>query len=379
MDSIGLKEAQRLVMSSQKLMGPVLSSQQIIEHLGYVQIDTISVVERAHHHVFWSRNSKYRPSDLDVLVRQRKAFEYWSHAASFLPMTEYRYTLPMKRAFRKKETGWHPRDPKMMSAVLRRIKREGPLRSKDFENSKQGQTGWWDWKPAKKALERLFFEGKLEVSGRSGFQKVYDLPERVIPSSVDTSMPTDQEYFRFLVDRTLRHHGLATIDEIGYLAKKETKQKITKTVQAMLSDKELVEVQVGDLSKRYFAYPESLNQLPRAHSKILILSPFDNLVIQRQKMKDLFHYDYQIECYVPAKKRKFGYFCLPIFKGCQPVGRMDCKVDRSIETLKIQSLHYESSIDKNTVKKGLASQLKRFAKFNHCKSIQADSSLTEYL
>ena len=159
-----------------------------------MQIDTISVIERAHHHVFWTRCPKYKPSDLDSLLSSRKVFEYWSHAASYLPMKDYRYSLPLKKKFAKRKSSWFPRDPQLMRLVLKRIEKEGPLRSKDFKNSQQSKrSGWWEWKPTKKALERLFLEGKLEITRREGFQKVYDLPERVIPSSTDTSFPTKKE------------------------------------------------------------------------------------------------------------------------------------------------------------------------------------------
>ncbi len=370
MEIINKKEAQLLSLVSQKLIGPALSPQKIIEHLGYVQIDTISVIERAHHHVLWARNQKYVPSDLNKLVENRKAFEYWSHAASYLPMSEYRYTLPMKRRFQKKESSWFPRDTKLMTSVLKRIKNEGPLRSKDFENTRRGANGWWTWKPSKNALERLFLEGKLEITRRDGFQKVYDLPEKVIPNSVDISMPTEKEYLRFLIKRTLRHHGLANLDEISYLMKKEIKLKLAKVIGLMLSNGEIQEIKVQRLSKPYFVLPNALKNLPKAASKILILSPFDNLVIQRQKLKDLFNYDYQIECYVPAPKRKFGYFCLPIFQGCRPVARIDCKADRPNQDLIIHSINYEPNVDREVIEKAIASKMKSFAKFNGCKNIQ---------
>ncbi|MCB0407974.1 MAG: YcaQ family DNA glycosylase [Bdellovibrionales bacterium] len=370
MENISIQEAQRLALASQKLIGPALELQKIIEHLGYIQIDTISVIERAHHHVLWARNQKYKPSDLDHLVKNRKVFEYWSHAASYLPMKEYRYTLPMKHAFQKKQSSWFPRDPKLMAAILKRIKSEGPLRSKDFENTKKGQSGWWDWKPSKKALERLFLEGKLEITQRRGFQKVYDLPENVIPNSVDTSMPTEEEYLRFLIQRTLRHHGLATISEIGYLGKKEIKSKLEKIAREMLYEGTLQEIRVENSSKPYLSFSNALENLPKVNSKIHILSPFDNLVIQRQKLNDLFDFDYQIECYVPASKRKFGYFCLPIFKGRHPIARVDCKADRQNQKLIIHSISYEKNDDRDDIKKEIASKLKSFAKFNGCKGIQ---------
>jgi len=365
--SISLKEAQTIILTGQKLIGPTQNPQQIIEHLGYVQIDTISVVERAHHHVFWTRNHSYRPIDLEQLVKSRKVFEYWSHAASYLPMNEYRFSLPMKRAFRKKETSWFPRDAKLMSAVLKRIGIEGALRAKDFENSKKGKTGWWDWKPAKNALERLFLEGSLEITRREGFQKVYDLPERVIPNLVDTTMPTDQEYTRFLIHRTLRHHGLATVGEIAYLKRRETKIDVQKRLAEMLENGEVIQVDVEGITDTYFAFSGALDNIISSRSNILILSPFDNMVIQRKKLKAFFNFNYKIECYIPAKKRKYGYFCLPVFNGSKAIARIDCKADRQNQQLLIHSVHYEKGFDQTFSWPKLESRLKSFARFNGCK------------
>ncbi|MEM7647038.1 MAG: crosslink repair DNA glycosylase YcaQ family protein, partial [Pseudomonadota bacterium] len=176
-ESLSLKEAQKIILQSQLLTGSRVTPIQAIEHLGYVQIDTISVIERAHHHVMWTRCPEYQPEDLAQLVQDRKVFEYWSHAASYLPMKDYRFTLPMKKRFRSQENSWFPKNPQLMKSVLKRIKEEGPLRSIDFKRERASKTnGWWDWKPTKKALERLFMEGKLEITRREGFQKVYDLP-----------------------------------------------------------------------------------------------------------------------------------------------------------------------------------------------------------
>jgi len=366
MQTISITQARKLILSNQKLNCSSLNPQKIIEHLGYVQIDTISVVQRAHHHVFWSRDPKYKPSDLDDLVDSRKVFEYWSHAASYLPMREYRFTLPMKRDFKSNPNSWFPRDEKMMNAALERIKSEGPLRSKDFKAVKKGNTGWWDWKPAKKALERLFMEGRLEITRREGFQKVYDLPHRVIPCSIDTSMPTGDEYIDFLINRILRHHGIATVDEIGYLKNKATKDKIGTRLNQLCEDGKTVQVGIKGIETEYYALIKTLNSVAKTNSKIHLLSPFDNLVIQRKKLNTLFNYNYQIECYVPATKRKHGYFSLPIFKGHQAIARVDCKADRTNKQLLVNSLHFEKGINQDAVKGKIEAKLMQFAKFNSC-------------
>jgi uncharacterized protein len=364
-----LNHAQRLMVASQKLTGPTLKPLQIIEHLGYVQVDTISVVERAHHHVFWSRNQKYRPIDLSNLVDSREVFEYWSHAASYLPMKDYRYSLPMKKAFRKRESSWFPKDLKMMKKVLTRIRKEGPLRSKDFEMTKKGKTGWWDWKPAKKALERLFLEGKLEITRRDGFQKVYDIPENVIPSTVDTTIPSETDYARFLIQRTLQHHGLATGSEIAYLRKSQTKTTVLTALNEMVAAGEIAKVSVEGVDQPYFALHQSLENIPKIGLKIHILSPFDNLIIQREKLNTFFNFDYKIECYVPAPKRKYGYFSLPVLQGSRFVARIDCKADRINQQLIVQSIHYEKKVDQCLLQKKMDSKLSAFAKFNGCNAL----------
>jgi len=369
-ESISLKDAQRLIFASQKLIGAKQDPIQIIEHLGYIQIDAISVIERAHHHVIWTRCHMYNPGKLGSLISSRQIFEYWSHAASYLPMKDYRYSLPIKKYFKNKTSSWYPRDTKLMAAIKKRIRNEGPLRSKDFKtaNSKKN-TGWWDWKPAKMALERLFLEGQLEITRRDGFHKVYDLPGNVIPSSTDTSNPSTKEYTRFLIQRALRSYGLAVAEEISYLKPAAVKSEIIKALAEMLEAGEIIQITVEDVNKPYFMLPNALESLPKINSKVFIMSPFDNLVIQRKRLLTFFNFDYQIECYVPVKKRKYGYFCLPIFIGTLAVARIDCKADRKTQKLHINSIHYEKNTDRQFVKAKLESKLKLFAKFNQCKSV----------
>lgn len=231
---IDKNQARQILLSAQGFENKGLSASQILNHLGYVQIDTISVVERAHHHVFWSRDHNYSPRDLEELISSRQGFEYWCHAAAYLPMRDYRFTLPMKRAFQQKESNWFPKDSVLEKRILDCVRLEGPKMSRDFEASTKTRSGWWDWKPAKKALERLFLEGRLEITARKGFQKVYDLPERVIPSWVGTSMPNDNEYFRHLILSNLRHHGLSTAQEMAYLRSPKIKAGVKKELQTML-------------------------------------------------------------------------------------------------------------------------------------------------
>ena len=280
--SLSLRDAQTLILNSQKLQGPKATPLSIIEHLGYVQIDSLSVIERAHHHVIWSRQHSYRPSELDALVQSRKIYEHWAHAAAYLPMRDYRFSLPVKQRFR--DTPWFPRDPKLMAMALERIKKEGPLKAKDFTHPQTKSSAWGNGKPAKQALEQLFLEGQLEITRREGFQKVYDLSERVIPADVDTRMPSDAEYSRFLIDRTLRHHGLASLNEICYLQKKDVKTKVANEIKTGCEVGTIVELKVEKKEDRYFALASALTH-PTAHdAQLHILSPFDNMIIQRKKL-----------------------------------------------------------------------------------------------
>ena len=181
---------------------------QVLEKLSYVQIDTISVVERAHHHVFWSRQPNYRLSDLDQAIEQGQAFEYWSHAAAYLPMRDYRFSLPKKNAIANGEKHWFEKDPKQANFVLDSIRERGPMMAKDFQQNRSIKNlGWGDRKPAKVALEILFMEGKLMIAKRQGFQKVFDLTERVLPSEVNTSTPSEAEFLDHLIERFLSALG----------------------------------------------------------------------------------------------------------------------------------------------------------------------------
>ncbi len=375
-ESLPIEDARKLVLLSQGLppakgkRNSQTATLAALERLGYVQIDTISVVERAHHHTLWNRNPRYKPEHLDQLVLNKKVFEYWSHAAAYLPFRDYRYTLPRKRSIAEGQLEhWYERDQPLMNKVLDRIRHEGPLMAKDFENAGK-RIGEWRIKPAKRALESLFMEGKLMISRRKNFHKVYDLTERVLPSGVDTTIPDAEEYARFLITRFLKANGLGQASEIAYLLK-GTKMLISRVLKDMVSSGELSQVKVAD--KIYHVFPEALKFLdqPMIRGKVNILSPFDNLVIQRKRLKALFGFDYLMECYLPESKRQFGYFVLPILWDGKLVARMDCKADRLESVLHIHHLVLESTIkDMDSFLEALLHELKSFMQFNHCSNLQ---------
>lgn len=341
-----------------------------IEHIGYVQIDTISVVERAHHHVLWSRVPNYRPRMLEQLVADRKLFEYWFHAAAWLPMRDYRFSLLRMRQ-RNGERNWYAGcDSKLLEQVMRRIDDEGPLRARDFEDTRTGKKEWWDWKPAKQALEQLFMQGELMVTAREGFQKLYDLADNVLPDWVDRREPDLSEFARHLIDLNINAHGSFTLKSVSYLRKgKKLRSAIADQAEALLAAGTLCRIKL-DRSSEYYVKSELLEgSAPRASATVRILSPFDNMVIQRERLNQLFDFDYQIECYVPEANRQYGYFCLPLLYRDRLVGRLDCKVHRKIGLLEIRALHRESKLDER-FESALGSELGRFAEFNQCNRIE---------
>lgn len=306
------------------------------------------MVERAHLHVLKTRVENFAPPMLEQLSQQRTIFEYWSHAAAFLPTADYRYYLPVMHGFARHRDI----NKKLQGQVLARIAAEGPLQAKDFSDPRAGKaSGWWDWKPSKQVLESLFLGGELMIARRHGFQKVYDLTERVLGSDVDTRLPSARERGEFYVRRMLAAHGLATARDIAYprasvlhLSRDNIQPLITTALRDMADAGELCQLDVaGDT---YFALAAALAALPSrvAKPQMRVLSPFDNLVINRPRLRALFDFDYQLECYVPEKKRRYGYFCLPLLLGDTFIGRMDCKVYRDTARLEIKNLWLESGV-----------------------------------
>lgn len=377
-DSVSLSDARRLVLARQGLasrrtFGRGLdATQKVIEHLGYVQIDTLSVVARAHIHTLWNRVSAFKASDIGLLQEQGAVFEHWAHALAILPMRDYRYSLPMMQRIASGDTHWYPKDRKQANKVLKRIREEGPLSAKDFKDKKSSDA-MWARSPSKIALEQLFMEGELMVPRRNNFHKVYDLRERVLPSSTDVSTPTTEELCGHLIGSYLRSHGLAQIAELTYLRKGLGKQ-MAQTVADLVEAGMLLKLEVN--GQIYYATPKSLDVIEQGlpSPKLRILSPFDNSVIQRKRLAALFGFDYQIECYVPKAKRKYGYFCLPILRGNRFVARLDAKADRKTGVFQVMNLYLESSVrNRETFLAALRLELERFAKFDGCTTVEIHS------
>ena len=379
-DTLPLRIARRLALRSQllapmpKLPKGVEGTARTIEHLGYIQVDTISVVERAHHHTLWTRRADYKSSHLHQLQAiDRRVFEYWAHAASYVPIADYRYYLPRMERFRtphgKWETGRLRAYGKHLEPVLERIRIDGPLSSKDFDSPTH--KAMWHRKPTTAALEKLHLTGELMISERRGFARVYDLTERVLPSDIDTTMPTSQELGEFFVRRALQAYGVANEQDIVHHIGGATRDVIQSAIRNMLEAGELVAVAIESVSKPiHFMFSSLLTSeagLRAPARRVSLLSPFDNLIILRNRLKRLFDFEYTLECYVPAPKRIHGYFVLPILYGEEFVGRLDAKAERVSGRLVLRRLQIEKPpAEFDSFLDHLATRLRSFAEFNGC-------------
>ena len=375
MQRISKEQARSILLHAQGFSRPnafgkgVHGAHETVKHLGYVQLDTLAVVARAHHHTFWSRNNAYDEKHLDQLLREGRVFEYWSHAASYLPMEDFRFSLPRKALYLSGHSHWFSKNRKLMKYVLDRIKAEGPLQSKDFESDRK-RGSWWDWKPAKIALEQLFMEGSLMVKSRQGFQKVYDLTERVVPADIDHTKPSNDEYAEYLVRFNLRALGIATMKDFTHL-RRTMQMPVAKAVKRMLKSGEIAELQIEGLKESWFAFPATLSLKLKSPKGTFILSPFDNLVIRRERLNKLFNWEYNLECYLPAHKRKFGYFCLPVLHNGQFAGMFDPKADRTTKKFHVKKLHLREKLG-DDFKISFLKSLEKFSVFNGCERVVFD-------
>lgn len=373
--SITPADARKIIINSQRLKGRrsfdkgADATLRAIEHLGYVQIDTLSVVPRAHLHTLWNRVESFTPSHIEHLQNDRRVFEHWAHALSLLPMKDYRFSLPMMNRIASGETHWYPKDSKETKKVLKRIQEEGPLLAKDFDDKKKSKQ-MWARSPSKIALEQLFMEGELMIPRRINFHKVYDLRERVLPDEIDTRLPSKEELCRHLIDGFLRAHGVAQVNEMSYL-RKGLGAGLRRVAEEMEEEKLIVTVDIA--GQKYYCTGGALDQLRKnqAPSRLRILSPFDNAIIQRKRVAKLFDFDYQLECYLPKGKRKYGYFCLPILQNNKLIGRVDAKANRSDGVFHVLHLHVEKPLrNSESFFAALRKELSKFAAFDACDKLQ---------
>jgi uncharacterized protein len=342
---------------------------KVIDYLGFIQVDTNYVVERAHHHAIACRVPGYKTEWLEELQADGRIYEFWTRDSGFMPMDEFRFSLPIHEHFSAQWKSLPQPEINLMHKVLDRISREGPLGAKDFEHDRVAKSsGWWDWRPSKVALERLHLAGQLLATRKKDFHKLYDLTKNIIPPEIDRTLPTMEAFSRHLIVRTLRALGIAYIKEIawnGRLVNHAVKEELKKLVDAG----EVVEVGIKGLKAPLYMLPGYLNKKIPIAGDAFILSPFDTLNVFRHRLKDFFDFDYQVECFVPAAKRKFGYFSLPVLIGERFVARMDAKADRKQKILQIHNLHVETVKMTKPMTAKMHQAIEEFATFNGCSEV----------
>lgn len=355
---------------------------KLIDHLGYVQIDTNMVVERAHHHAIFSRVPDYKKEWLNELLADGRVFEYFLADAGYMPMSDFRFSLSVKESFANNRDPLTQPEINLMERVLDRIGREGPLMVKDFDNDREvASAGWWDWRPSKIALEKLYFDGRLMCTRTKEFHKVYDLPVNLVPNDIDTTLPTPEEFARYIIRRTLKSLGITYVKELAWRARRVKNHVVKKELEKLVAEGEVLQVSVEGLTTAPLYMLRSYKSKKiELSGDAFVLSPFDTLNVFRHRLKDFFDFDYQIECFVPEPKRIYGYFSLPILVGDTFVARMDSKAERKQQVLTVHNLHFESvKLSKVTMSK-VSDAIKAFAKFNQCpKIVIKKSNKKEYL
>ncbi len=356
MQTISLSHARAIAIAAQGLdrrpdsptKADVLAT---IRRLAIVQIDTIHVVARSPYFVLWSRLGDYEPRWLDELhYPDGLLFEYWAHAASFLPIELW----PLLRPEMLLRTGegwgytvaWIKENQVIVDAVKAAIRERGPLRSADFA-APDGHAGggWWNRKPAKDALDRLWNIGELMIQRRVNFQRFYELTERMLPEWDDAQAPTYAEAHDRLAEIGLRAHGIASERHLpDYFRQKRA--RMAALLRGWVAEGRALQVQVAGWEAPAFIHRDNAHLLenPPAPTLTTLLSPFDSLIWDRQRTQDFWGFDYKIECYTPAAKRRYGYFTLPILWRDMLVGRVDAKAERKAGVFRVFALHLEPGV-----------------------------------
>lgn len=354
--SLNLKQARLINLEAQGLLTPPSSPATksdvlcAIQCIGSLQIDTIHVVARSPYFVLFSRVGNYQPGWLDELQAERSILEQWAHEASYVPMEDYplhrqRTLEGLRRAYFH---GWAVENWDKVNTVLDAVCSNGEVRSADFKTEKR-PGGWWNWKFEKAALEYWFNEGKLLVVRRENFQRVYDLHERVLPDWDDSKLPSVNDAYCELILKTVRALGVARPAWIADYFR-INKKTVANLLPGLVSSGQLCEVAVEGWAEPALFLPEKESILRAALDGALIatyttlLSPFDPLVWDRARTRQLFNFVFTIQCYLPAEKRTYGYFPLPILHNGEIIGRLDAKAHRKEGLFEVKSIYFEKNV-----------------------------------
>jgi len=356
----------------------------LITRIGFVQVDSINTVARAHHLILWSRRQSYQPDALKLLLeRDRALFEHWTHDASIVPVHlhphwHHRYWRDTQRLHTNWKSWFRDGYEAQFDTILRRIEDQGPVTTSDVgQGEVRGKGGWWDWHPSKTALEWLWRTGQLAITRREGFRKVYDLTDRVIPVAHRQPSPDAAAMVEWACASALGHLGFATSGEIAAYWKAATPEEAKSWVKAALAAGEVIEIEVAGASGqrlRMLARPdvaEAAAAAPEPPSRLRILSPFDPALRDRDRAEFLFGFHYRIEVFVPEPQRRFGYYVFPVLEADRLIGRIDAKAHRDAATLRVRAFWPEPGVRLGQGRAArLAAEVDRLARFAGCDRVE---------
>ncbi len=353
----------------------------LIGRIGFVQVDSINTVARAHHMILWSRRHSYRPEALKQLTEgERGLFEHWTHDASLLPIGlhpywHHRFGRDAQRLHSNWKSWFRDGYEVQFETILRRIEAEGPVTTSDVgQGEARGKGGWWDWHPSKTALEWLWRTGHLAVAGRQGFQKIYDLTERVIPAAHLAGVPDEAAMVDWACASALDHLGFATPGEIRAYWKAVRPDEAKGWCAAALASGAVIGIEVegrDGARRRMLARPDVLDAVPQVSAGLRILSPFDPALRDRDRAEFLFGFHHRIEVFVPEPKRVYGYYVFPVLEGDQIIGRLDAKAFRDEAVLRVKAFWPEAGVAPGPQRlRRLDGALTRLADFAGCGRVE---------
>jgi hypothetical protein len=343
-----------------------------VAHLGYVQIDTIHVIERSHHHILYTRIPDYRRADLrQAQSADRSVFEYWTHALSYVASADFRFFIPEMKLHKREGHRWFASVKPADTRKVMRLLREGALTIRDIEDDvlTEKEHLWQSRKPSKRALQLAFYTGAVTISERNGMLKTYELMGRHFGWDKWPKAASGGEITAYLLDRALRSQGVVSLDSICHLDAPR-KKAVRTLIQRRVRRGELVPVALEGAGKHeHWAASEAVAAAREASQLVHILSPFDPLIIQRKRTHLIFDYDHRFEAYVPKAKRKFGYFALPVLVGEDIVAALDLKSDRQAKKLLMQKWNWvgpgkaAKGEARAVLKRRIEEELHRFERF----------------
>ena len=369
-----------------------------VERVGWVQIDTLQVVRRAQYLTLWSRLGTYDPDHLDSLLfdggstspdNNRRLFEYWTHAACIIPLTQYRHVIPLMRRRGSGRGGWHrkwaadPENRKFVRSVLERVQAEGAARPADFRTEKKAPGSWWNWDYSKIALEYLYDIGELAISNRVNFQRIYDVRDRVLPQWVDLNEPTESEALAHLLEISMKAFGVCAPVQVGdYFHMKRTESK--PIIESLIADGVFVPIRatLADRAEHdLLVHRDNLPLLDRAADSDLkprrttFLNPFDSLFWAKGRDMSFWKFEQVLECYKREPDRIWGYFCLPILDRDRLVGRFDPKLERRTGVLRLKNIYLEPGVrPSGRLASSVARAMRDFMRFHEATDLVIEHS-----